>query len=109
MMARLTMSRGCQIQQGRRVFLHKALALGVAQNSAFSPDALGNQDSHLVDTGGVELEKFHVHQGNPGPGHQGGPVASVRQGVGGGLEHPAETAGGEQYRLGAEDMNFPGL
>jgi hypothetical protein len=51
---------GREVLDRGRVTLHEPLALAVQQDAALSADGLGDQDPHLVDAGGVELEELHV-------------------------------------------------
>ncbi len=49
-----------EVFEGRRVALHEALALGVAQDRALASSGLGEQDAEAGEPGRVELEELHV-------------------------------------------------
>ena len=66
---------GCQVLDGRRVALHEALVLGVAQDAALGARCLRQEDPELVDAGGVELEELHVLHGDAAPVQQPRSVA----------------------------------
>ena len=53
-----------QVFQRRRIALHKALAVGIAQNTAFTTHAFGNQYACARHAGRVELPELHVLQRN---------------------------------------------
>ena len=97
-----------QVLDRRRVALHEALVLGVAQDAALAAGRLRQEDAELVDAGRVELEELHVLHGDAPPVEQARPVAGERVGVGGDLEHLAEAAGGEEHALGVEDVQVAG-
>ena len=89
----------------RRIALHEALAVAVDQVAAFAAAGLAHQDAVAVDAGGMELDKFHVHQRHAGIVGDGHAVAGVGKGIGGDLEGPAITAGAEHHRLGAHGVD----
>ena len=102
------MSRGREILDGGRVPLHEALAGGVAQDRALAAGALGQQNAQTGQTGRVELVELHVLQRKSLAEHDAHPVAGQRVGVRRGLEHLAGAAGGEDDRLGVEDVDLAG-
>ena len=102
------MSRGRQVDDGRRVALHEALALAVEQPAALAAHRLGDQDAQPGKTGRVELVKLHVLQRKSLAEHDAQAVAGEGVRVGGGLVHPARPAGGEHDRLGVEDVDVAG-
>ena len=57
---------------------------------------------------GMELVKLHVLQRKSLAEHDADAVAGQRVRVGGGLVHPARTAGGEHHGLGVEDVDLAG-
>src|SRR5665648_1063217 len=97
-----------QVLDGGRVPLHEALALAVAQDRPFAPRGLRQQDAKAGQTGGVELEELHVLQGDAPPERQGHAVAGQGVRVGRGLVDLARAAGGQDDRLGAEDVRLTG-
>jgi hypothetical protein len=98
-----------QIQQRRGVALHKALTVAVLENTTFTADPLGDENTHPLYARRVKLKKLHVLKGNPCACQNRGPVTGIGVGVGGDLEHPPESAGGKQHRLGLEDVKLTGL
>src|SRR5690606_35182870 len=93
-----------QVLVVRRVALHEALAVGVAQDAAFAADAFGDQAAGAVDAGRVELHELHVLQRQAGAGHQAAAVAGA--GVRGGRAEvgAAVAAGGQHHAVGAEQV-----
>ena len=57
----------------------------------------------------MELIKLHVHQRHAGTQGHGHAVAGVDVGVGGGAEHLAAAAGGQQGALGLDEQGLAGL
>src|SRR5690606_12585756 len=90
------------------VALHEALALVVDQDAALTAHTFGDEDAHFKDTGGVELKEFHVMSGQTAAHGDRHPVAGVGVGVGGDLPDAAVAAGGEDHRLGVEDVQVAG-
>ena len=99
---------GGQVLDGGGVPLHEALACAVDQHPTLAPDGLRDEDPHLVDAGGMELEELHILQRDPAPVADGQTVPSQGVGVRGDLEDAAVPAGREQHRLGAEDVELAG-
>jgi hypothetical protein len=97
-----------EVLDGRRVALHEALAVLVAEDAALASRALGQQDAELVDAGRVELEELHVLEREPVPVDDRRRVTGQRVRVGRDLEHLAEAAAGEDHRLGLEDVDLAG-
>ena len=95
-----------QVLHRRGVALHEPLALGVAQDRAFTAGRLGQQDAEPGQAGGVELVELHVLQRQPAPPHDAHPVTGQGVRVRRRLEHLAETAGGQDDRLGVEDVDL---
>ena len=102
------MSRGARSTIVGRVALHEALTLAVEQPAALAAHRLGDQDAQPGQTGRVELVKLHVLQRKSLAEHDAQPVTGQGVGVGGGLVHPARSAGGEHDRLGVEDVDVAG-
>jgi hypothetical protein len=88
---------GPQFHLLRRVALEESLALGVLQVASLTAAALRDQDARGDQTGGVELEKLHVLQRQPGPIGHGQSVAGDGVGIGGeAVERTGATRGDEQ-------------
>ena len=104
--ARNHVARG-EVKQRGRIALHKALVLIVAQNGALTARRFAQQDAHLVNAGGMELEKFHILQRNPAAIDHRHAVAGQRVGVGADAKHLAAATRGEQDHLGMKGVNFP--
>ena len=90
------------------VALHEALALAVAQDAALAAGRLGEQHAEPGEAGRVELEELHVLQRQALAPHDAHAVAGQGVRVGGGPEDLAEAAGGEDDRLGVEDVDLAG-
>jgi hypothetical protein len=99
---------GGKILDGRGVALHEPLALAVQDDPALAPDRLREQDAHLVDAGGVELEHLHVLEREPNAVAHGHAVPGQRVGVRGDLEHAPVPAGCEQDGLRPEHVEVAG-
>ena len=97
-----------QVDDRRRVALHEPFALAVEQSPALAADRLRDENAQSGQTGGMELVEFHVLQGKSLAEDDAEAVAGKGMRVGGGLVHPARTAGGEHDRLGVEDVNVTG-
>src|SRR5262249_35686126 len=99
---------GREVLHDRRVLLHEALAVLVAEDAALTTGALRQQDAHAPDAGRVELEELHVLQRQTPA--VAGRLAVTGQGVrvGGHLEELAGAAGGVDDRLRLEDMDLTG-
>ncbi len=97
-----------QVDDGRRVALHEALAVAVEQPAALAAHRLGDEDAQTGQARRVELVKLHVLQRKSLAEHDAQAVAGEGVGVGGGLVHPARPTGGEHDRLGAEDVDVTG-
>ena len=98
-----------QVLQGRRVALHEALAVAVAQDRTFASAALCEQHAGAVDTGRVELPELHVFERQAGARRHAKAVAGVDEGVGRGSEDAPCSAGGQHDHLGLQDVDLPGL
>ncbi len=99
---------GREVLDGRRVTLHEAFAVLVAEDTALATGTLGEEDAHLPDASRVELVELHVLQRQPAPEDDAHPVACQRVRVRGDLENLAEPAAGEHHRLRLEDMHLTG-
>ncbi len=93
-----------QVLRRRRVALHEALALGVAQDPALAAAALGDQDPARVHRGRMELHELDVLQRQPGAQRHRHPVARAGVGVRGRAVEAADPAGGEDGRLAADRL-----
>ena len=60
----------------------------------------------IADAGGVELEELHVFQRDAPPQREDAAVAGLGIGVGRDLPQPSEPAGGDDDRLGMEDLDL---
>src|SRR5690606_26709615 len=58
-----------QILHAGRVAFHEALAVGVAQDAAFTTHAFSDEATSTVNAGGMELHELHVLQGEAGTQH----------------------------------------
>ena len=97
-----------QVEEGGRVALHEALALAVVKDSPLATDRLGDEDAHLVDARGMELEEFHVLQRHAVPEGDRGTIAGQGMSVGRDLEHTPHAAGGKEDGLGPEGVYLAG-
>ena len=96
--ARDDVARG-EVLGRRRVPLHEALALGVAQDAALAAAALGDQAARAVNARGVELHELGVFQRQPRAQRHGDAVtrARVRRRR---VEVRAAVAARRQHRVG---------
>ncbi len=99
---------GGEVLHDRRVLLHEALAVLVAQDAALTAGALREQDAHAPDAGRVELEELHVLQRQPAPVDGGLAVAGQGVRVRRHLEELAGAAGGVDHGLRLEDVDLAG-
>lgn len=99
---------GREVLHDRRVLLHEALAVLVAEDAALTTGALRQQDAHAPDARRVELEELHVLQRQT-PAVAGG-LAVTGQGVRvrRHLEELAGAARGIDDRLRLEDVDLAG-
>ncbi len=97
-----------EVLDGGGVALHEALAVLVAQDPALAARTLGEQDAHLPDARRVELVELHVLQREALAVDDAHAVTGEGVGVARHLEDLAEAAGGEQHRLGLEDVQLAG-
>ena len=102
--ARDDVARG-QLELVGRVLLHEALALGVVEVRALAARALGDEDPVPGQRGRVVLDHLHVHQRGADAVGLRDPVAGADERVGGRLEALAGAAGGEDHRLGGEQLH----
>ena len=97
-----------QVLRVRRVALHEALAVAVAQDAAFAAHALGDQAAGAVDAGRVELHELHVLHRQAGAHHHAAAVARAGMRGGGGEVRAAVAAGGQHHAVGAEQVQRAG-
>ena len=102
--ARDDVARG-ELELVGRVLLHEALALGVVEVRALAARALGDEDPVARQRGRVVLDHLHVHQRGADAVGLRDPVAGADERVGGRLEALAGAAGGEDHRLGGEQLH----
>ncbi len=95
----------CEVLGRRRVALHEALALGIGEIAAFPARAFGDQAARAVDAGGVELDEFHVLEGQAGAQHHGIAVAGAGVGRSAREIGAPVTAGRENGHMGAETVD----
>ena len=109
----LGIGRGLGFVIVRNIVEHEALALFVAQNSAFAAHPFGDQNAHDArrpdHAGGMKLDEFHVQQFGPGVVGQRDAVACAFPGIAGHAVSPAQSAGGQHHRLGLENAKAPAL
>ncbi len=98
-----------EVLQSGSVALHEALALAVAQNGALAAAALGQQHAGASHARWMELPKLHILQGNAGPRRHAQAIARVDEGIGRGRKDASGAAGGQQGRLGLQDVQLAGL
>src|SRR5262249_19816753 len=99
---------GRQVLHDRRVLLHEALAVLVAEDAALTAGAFRQQDAHAPDAGRVELEELHVLQ-RDAPAVAGRlAVTRQRVRVGRHLEELAGAAGRVDHGLRLEDVDLTG-
>ena len=99
---------GCEVLNGRCVALHEALTVSVTENTAFTTSTLGDENAQASQAGRVELNEFHVLQGQACAQCDSHAVTGEGVRVGGGLEDLATTAGCEDHGLSLEDVNLAG-
>jgi hypothetical protein len=93
----------------RLVVGHEAVAVGVLEQAAVAPAALGDQDAGGDDGGGVELHRLHVAQaGDAGFQGQGGAHALVDEGVGADAPDAAVAPRGDDRGLRQVGREFAG-
>ncbi len=99
---------GREVLHDRRVLLHEALAVLVAEDAALTAGALRQQDAHAPDARRVELEELHVLERQAAA--VAGRLAVTREGVrvGGHLEELAGAAGGVDDGLRLEHVDLAG-
>jgi hypothetical protein len=88
----------------RQQLVDEALALGVAQQGAVTPQRLreqGPRHGGVVEGGGVELLELDVGHGHPRPQRHGDPVARSLRRVGGDGEQLAVAARGHEHVAGS--------
>src|SRR6266436_1381172 len=97
----------------RVVSFHEAFAHFIAQDAAFAADGLGDKnalDAGRPDhSGGMELDKLHVHKLGAGLVSEGHAVTGVLPGVGSDAPGFADAAGGDDDGLGFENDEAAGL
>mmetsp|Transcript_21674 Transcript_21674/g.84431 ORF Transcript_21674/g.84431 Transcript_21674/m.84431 type:complete len:640 (+) Transcript_21674:4098-6017(+) len=98
-----------EVLQRRRVALHEALAIGVAQDGAFAAAAFGQQHAGVMHAGRVELPELHVFQRDAGARRHAQAVTGVDEGIGGSREDAPRAAGGQQHGLALQDMQIAGF
>jgi hypothetical protein len=98
-----------QVLQRRRVALHEALAVAVAQDRALAAAAFGQQHAGAGDAGRMELPELHVLQRDAGARRYAQAVARVDEGVGARREDAPRSAGRQQHDLGLEDVDVARL
>ena len=89
-----------------RVLLHEALALVVAQVTAFAAAAFGHQYSRGHEPGGMKLEELRVLQCQPGAVGNGLAVAGYGLRIGRETVKVSQPAGGNQERLAPQDVKL---
>ena len=95
-----------QIPGIRCIALHEALTFIVDQVTTFTACAFTHQHAFAGNTGGMELEKFHVLQRYTRTQCHGHAVTGIDQGIGVGAENLAGPTGGQQACLGLDDQFF---
>ena len=96
---------GGEIFVGRRVPLHKPLTLGIGEVSTFATRTFSNQTARAVDPCWMELNKLHILQRQTLTRDHAAAVAGASVRGRGGEIGTAVTAGGQNGRLGVEDMH----
>ena len=84
-----------------RVAGHEALAVGIDEDAALAPAALGDQHA-VAQAGGVELHELEVHERQTGAKGDRGAVAGTVDRVRRALVDAARRTGGEDHGLCAE-------
>jgi hypothetical protein len=102
--ARDDVARG-ELELVGRVLLHEALALGVVEVRALAAGALRDEDPVPGQRGRVVLDHLHVHQRGADAVGLRDAVARADEGVGRRLEALPGAAGGEDDRLGREQLH----
>ena len=99
---------GCEVLNGGCVALHEALTVSVTENTAFTTSTLGDENAQASQAGRVELNEFHVLQGQACTQCDSHAVTGEGVCVGGGLEDLATAAGCEDHGLSLEDVDLAG-
>ena len=99
---------GREVLHDRRVLLHEALAVLVAEDAALTAGALRQQDAHAPDAGRVELEELHVLQRQAATVDRRLAVTGQRVRVRRHLEELAGAAGRVDHGLRLEDVDLAG-
>jgi hypothetical protein len=99
---------GSEVLDGGGVALHEALVLAVAEDAALAARGLRQEHAEAGEAGRVELEELHVLEREALAPDDAHAVAGEGVGVGRGAEHLPEAAGGEDDRLGVEDVDLAG-
>src|SRR4051794_20099335 len=102
--ARDDVARG-KLELVGRILLHEALALGVVEVRALAAGALRDEDPVARQRGRVVLDHLHVHQRRAEAEGLRHAVARADERVRGWLEALAGATGGEDRRLGAEQLH----
>ena len=97
---------GGQLHHVGSVLLHETVAVFIQQVGALAPGRFGDQHPTACQGRGMVLDHLHVHQFGPGVVGQSGAVPGADQGVGAGLEDPAETTGAEDDGLRPDGVDL---
>ena len=100
---------GSQVFYGWGITFHKAFAVGVQQNTAFTAHTLGNQHARTGYTSRVELPEFHVFQRNTCTGTNTQTITGIHIGIGRRRINTAAAAGSKHYSFSVENINFAGF
>ena len=95
-----------QVFYGRCIAFHKALTIGIQQNTTLTAYAFGNQHACTCHTGRVELPELHIFQRDTRTRANTQTVASIHIGIGGRRINTTATAGSKHYSFSVENINF---
>ena len=97
-----------QLHHVRGVTLQEAVALGVEEVGALAARALSDENAAAFQGGGVVLDHLHIHERGAGAPGLADAIACADEGVGAGLVHAAEAAGGDDGALGEDGVELAG-
>ena len=98
-----------KVFHGRRITLHKTLAVLIKQKAAFAAHTLGNQHAGTRHTRRMELPELHVFQRYARARRHAQAVTSINKRVGAGSVDAPCPAGGQQRGLGVQNHHFAGF
>ena len=98
-----------QVFYGRCIAFHKALAVGIQQNTTLTAYAFGNQHACTCHAGRVKLPELHIFQRNTRTGANAQTVAGIHIGIGRRRINTTAATGSKHYSFSVENVNFAGF